>query len=110
MLADLIMIRTDRAHLAPFLRAVSILVHQGQARDVEDVMVDGRWIMREGKVLTLDEAEVIREAEQVADQAWGRLFEANPQYMRPEGLRPLPIAQPDGIERRPLQPVAPPKN
>ena len=110
MLADLIMIRTDRAHLAPFLRAVSILVHQGQARDVEDVMVDGRWIMREGRVLTLDEAEVIREAERVADQAWGRLFEANPQYMRPEGLRPLPIARPDGIERRPLQPVAPLRN
>jgi 5-methylthioadenosine/S-adenosylhomocysteine deaminase len=105
-LADFIMIRTDRAHLAPFLRAVSILVHQGQARDVEDVMVDGRWIMREGKVLTLDEAKVIREAEQVADQAWARLFEATP-HMRPDGLRPLPVVRRDGVERGTLQPVAP---
>ncbi|NMJ40866.1 amidohydrolase family protein [Roseomonas sp. JC162] len=109
-LADFIMIRTDRAHLAPFLRAVSILVHQGQARDVEDVMVDGRWVMREGKVLTLDEAKVIREAEAVADQAWARLFEANPQYLRPDGLRPLPSVRRDGIERGTLQPVAPPRN
>lgn len=109
-LADLIMIRTDRAHLAPFLRAVAILVHQGQARDVEDVMVDGRWIMREGKVLTLDEARVIREAEEVADQAWARLFEANPQYMRPDGLRPLPAVRQDGTRRGALHPVAPPRN
>lgn len=107
-LADFIMIRTDQAHLAPFLRAVSILVHQGQARDVEDVMVDGRWIMREGKVLTLDEAKVIREAEEVADQAWARLFEANPQ-MRPAGLRPLAAVRQDGVARGTLQPVAPPK-
>lgn len=90
MLADLIMIRTDRAHLAPFLRAVSVFVHQGQASDVEDVMVDGRWIMREGKVLTLDEARVIHEAEEVADRAWARLFSQHPQYVRPAGFRPLP--------------------
>lgn len=91
-LADLIMIRVDRAHLAPFLRAVSVFVHQGQASDVEDVMVDGRWIMREGKVLTLDEAKVIREAEEIADRAWSRLFAENPQYERPAGLRPLPAS------------------
>ncbi|WP_421995076.1 amidohydrolase family protein [Roseococcus sp.] len=91
-LADLIMIRVDRAHLAPFLRAVSVFVHQGQASDVEDVMVDGRWIMREGKVLTLDEAKVIREAEEIADRAWSRLFAENPQYERPAGLRPFPAS------------------
>jgi 5-methylthioadenosine/S-adenosylhomocysteine deaminase len=106
VLADFIMIRTDRAHLAPFLRAVAAFVHQGQARDVEDVMVDGRWIMRDGKVLTLDEARVIREAEEVADLAWARLFEANPNIERPAGFRPLPIAARDGIQRGGLQPVA----
>jgi 5-methylthioadenosine/S-adenosylhomocysteine deaminase len=95
-LADFIMIRVDRAHLAPFLRAVSVFVHQGQASDVEDVMVDGRWIMREGKVLTLDEAKVIRKAEEIADRAWARLFEENPQYERPAGLRPLTMFRSEG--------------
>nr|WP_314073954.1 amidohydrolase family protein [uncultured Roseococcus sp.] len=88
-LADFIMIRVDRPHLAPFLRAVAAFVHQGQASDVHDVMVDGRWIMRDGKVLTLDEARVIREAEEVADRAWARLFAENPQIERQLGLRPL---------------------
>lgn len=88
-LADIIMIRVDQAHLAPFLRAVSVFVHRDQARDVEDVMVDGRWIMREGMVVTLDEAKVIREAEEIADRAWSRLFDENPQLERPAGMRPL---------------------
>ena len=32
----------------PVLRVVSVFVHQGQARDVEAVMVDGPWLMRDG--------------------------------------------------------------
>jgi len=108
-LADLVMLRVDRAHLAPFLRPVSVLVHQGQARDVEDVMVDGRWVMREGRVLTLDESRIIRQAEEVADRAWSRLFARNPQYEVPAGFRPLPAAS--GIEPLPEenQALAPPR-
>ena len=49
--ADLIMVDLTRAHLVPVLRAVSTFVHQAQARDVEAVMVDGQWLMRDGKVL-----------------------------------------------------------
>ena len=89
-LADLIMFRTDRAHLVPFLRAVSVFVHQGQARDVEDVMVDGKWIMRDGKILTMDEARILREADEVSNRAWARLFAENPGIEIPEGFRPLP--------------------
>ena len=89
-LADLIMIRVDRAHQAPFLRPLAAFVHQGQAGDVSDVMVDGRWIMRAGRVLTMDEAAVIREAEAVAQRAWSRLFAENPHIPVPEGFRPLP--------------------
>ncbi|MBY0339367.1 MAG: amidohydrolase family protein [Acetobacteraceae bacterium] len=91
-LADLIMIRLDRAHLAPFLRPVSVFIHQGQAADVSDVMVDGRWIMRDARVLTMDEARIVREAEEVSDRAWARLFAENPQYEKPAGFRPLPPA------------------
>ncbi len=91
-LADLIMIRTDRPHMVPFLRPVSVFLHQGQASDVEDVMVDGAWIMRDGRVLTMDEAAVVREADAISNAAWSRLFAENPQYERPEGFRPLPPA------------------
>jgi 5-methylthioadenosine/S-adenosylhomocysteine deaminase len=92
MLADLIMVRTARAHLTPFLRPVSVFVHQAQASDVTDVMVDGRWIMREGRVLTMDEATLVREAEEVAARAWAKLFAERPDLAVPAGFRALPAA------------------
>lgn len=106
-LADLIMFRTDRAHLVPFLRAISVFVHQGQARDVEDVMVDGKWVMREGRILTMDEAKILREADEVSNRAWARLFAEKPDIEVPEGFRPLPAAVQDGTARVDMQPVGP---
>ena len=47
--ADLIVVGTRHAHLVPTLRPVAVFVYQGQARDVESVIVDGRWLMRDGK-------------------------------------------------------------
>jgi 5-methylthioadenosine/S-adenosylhomocysteine deaminase len=76
--ADLILIDLHRAHLVPLLRVVSCFVHQGQARDVEAVMVDGRWLMRDGALLTMDEASIVREADRIGRAAWQRLFAERP--------------------------------
>ena len=87
--ADLILIRTDRPHLMPRLRMASAFVHQGQAGDVESVMVDGQWIMREGRILTMDEPAILREAEGIARRAWGRLRAGRPDLPWPAGMAPL---------------------
>ena len=84
--ADLILIDLRKPHLTPALRVVSCFVHQGQASDVEAVMVDGRWIMRDGRVLTLDEPAILAEADRIARTAWRRLFEQRPDLPRPPGL------------------------
>ena len=84
--ADLIVVDLRTPHLAPVLRVVSDFVHNGQAGDVESVMVDGRWIMRDRRVLTLDEPALVAEAERVARAAWRRLFTERPDLPRPPGL------------------------
>jgi 5-methylthioadenosine/S-adenosylhomocysteine deaminase len=84
--ADFIVVDFRRPHLTPALRPVSCFVHQGQAADVESVMIDGRWIMRRGRVLTVDEPAIVAEAERVARQAWVRLFAQRPDLRRPPGL------------------------
>jgi cytosine/adenosine deaminase-related metal-dependent hydrolase len=84
--ADLILIDLRKPHLTPALRVVSCFVHQGLASDVESVMVDGRWIMREGRVLTVDEPALLAEADRVARVAWRRLFERRPELARPPGF------------------------
>jgi hypothetical protein len=71
------------------------------------VMVDGKWIMRDGVVLTMDEARVIREANEISDRAWARLFAERPDIEVPEGFRPLPPVVADGAERVAMHPVGP---
>jgi 5-methylthioadenosine/S-adenosylhomocysteine deaminase len=84
--ADLVLVDLRRAHLTPALRVVSCFVHQGQAGDVEGVMVDGRWLMRDGRVLTVDEATLVREADAIARRAWRRLFRERPDLAPPPGF------------------------
>ena len=86
--ADLVMIDLQRAHLIPVLRAVSNFVHNGQARDVEAVMVDGKWLMQGGKVLTMDEPRIIAEAQRVANAAWSKLFRTRFKDRPPAGFSP----------------------
>jgi 5-methylthioadenosine/S-adenosylhomocysteine deaminase len=80
------MVDLRQAHLVPLLRMVSCFVHQGQARDVEAVMVDGRWLMRDGTVLTMDEKAMVPKADRIARTAWQRPFTERPDLQPPPGF------------------------
>jgi cytosine/adenosine deaminase-related metal-dependent hydrolase len=57
--ADFIIINTDVPHLTPVWNPVASVVFGAQGSDVETVVVDGQILMRERKVLTLDEDEIL---------------------------------------------------
>jgi 5-methylthioadenosine/S-adenosylhomocysteine deaminase len=76
--ADLLVVDTLRAHLVPAGRIISAWIHNGQPADIESVMVDGRFIMRNRKVLTVDEASVIAEADKVGRRIWTQVQAAGP--------------------------------
>jgi 5-methylthioadenosine/S-adenosylhomocysteine deaminase len=86
--ADLIMVDLQRAHLVPVLRVVSDFVHNGQARDVRSVMVDGTWLMKDGRVLTIDEPALLAEAQAIARTAWSRHFREHMGTKPPAGFAP----------------------
>lgn len=76
--ADLLVVNTQRAHLVPAGRFLSAWIHNGQASDIESVMIDGQFVMRNNKVLTMDEAAVIAEADRVSKRIWGAVQQAGP--------------------------------
>lgn len=57
--ADMIMLRLDRPHAVPMYDVYSQIVYALTGSDVEDVMVNGRTIVRAGASLTLDAARVM---------------------------------------------------
>ena len=76
--ADLIVLDTQRAHLVPAGRIVSAWIHNGQPSDIESSMVDGQFVMRNRKVLTMDEDSIIAEANKVGRRIWNKVLEAGP--------------------------------
>ena len=76
--ADLIVLDTRRAHLVPAGRILSAWIHNGQGSDIESSMVDGRFLMRHRKVLTMDEDAIVAEADKVGRRIWDRVLAAAP--------------------------------
>jgi 5-methylthioadenosine/S-adenosylhomocysteine deaminase len=62
--ADVIIINMESFHTTPATSdIVSMVVYAAQSSDVETVLIDGRIVMRERKLLTLNERDVIEEAD-----------------------------------------------
>jgi cytosine/adenosine deaminase-related metal-dependent hydrolase len=76
--ADLLVVNTLRAHLVPAGRFLSAWIHNGQPSDIESVMIDGRFVIRNNKVLTLDETALIAEADKVGRRIWGHVQAKGP--------------------------------
>ena len=60
--ADLSVVRLDRLHATPVKDVVSALVYSAQTEDVDTVLIDGELVMRERKLLTIDERDTIESA------------------------------------------------
>jgi 5-methylthioadenosine/S-adenosylhomocysteine deaminase len=61
--ADLITVRLDAPHAVPLYNVYSQLVYALKGSDVDDVMVNGRLIVRSRRMLTLNPAQVLAAAE-----------------------------------------------
>ncbi len=86
--ADLFIINTQRVTLVPTNRIVSAFIHNGQPSDIESVMVDGEFVLRDGKFLNLDEDTIIREADNIGKSVWRRLLNKYPNVPFPPTLAP----------------------
>lgn len=60
--ADLITIDTDVPHLTPIWSPVATMVFGAQGADVHTVVIDGRIVMRNREILTMDERAIVAEA------------------------------------------------
>jgi cytosine/adenosine deaminase-related metal-dependent hydrolase len=74
--ADLLVVDTRRAHLVPAGRVVSAWIHNGQPADIESVMIDGHFVMRNRKILTVDEDGIVSEADKVGKRIWTQVQSA----------------------------------
>jgi len=61
--ADIILIDYWKPHLIPMLNPVTHIVYAAQGQDIDTVIVDGKIIMKNRKILTVNEEKILEEAE-----------------------------------------------
>lgn len=69
--ADLILVDLNPLHNSPSFRrspdaVYAQLVYAAKSTDVTDVMINGRWVMRDRRLLTLDEESLLADARDIA--------------------------------------------
>jgi len=78
--ADLILVDLSPLHNSPSFRrssdnAYAQIVYASKSTDVTDVMVNGKWLMRERKLLTVQEEELLAHAADIAKKIDSFLIE-----------------------------------
>jgi 5-methylthioadenosine/S-adenosylhomocysteine deaminase len=73
--ADFILLRTDAPHAVPCYDVYSLIAYSLKASDVETVVIAGRVVMENRRLLTLDEAQVLTKAREFAEKVKASLRE-----------------------------------
>jgi 5-methylthioadenosine/S-adenosylhomocysteine deaminase len=66
--ADLIVLDMKQAHLTPLYHLYSQIVYACRGSDVRDVIIDGKVVMRNRRLLTLDIQKVMDDVREIADR------------------------------------------
>ncbi len=68
--ADMILVDLDQPHLAPLHEPVTVLVYNASGRDVTHVMVGGRFLVEDRRLVTGNASEMVAAAQGVAERVW----------------------------------------
>ncbi len=66
--ADLCIVDMNKPHLTPMYEEYSHLVYAVNGADVDTVLINGRIVMQNRKLLTIDEGEAMRRVRQIAER------------------------------------------
>ena len=86
--ADIVVVDMRSFRIGPYRDPIKALVQCGTADDVDRVIVDGRTVVEDGRVVGLDEAALLAAAQAEADRLWATVPEWHWQGLTAEQLSP----------------------
>jgi 5-methylthioadenosine/S-adenosylhomocysteine deaminase len=66
--ADFVSLDLKKPHLTPIYNVCSHIVYAAMASDISDVMVNGRFVIENGMLVTADEQEILAKAQQWSEK------------------------------------------
>jgi cytosine/adenosine deaminase-related metal-dependent hydrolase len=71
--ADLLIFDGETLNMAPLRDPVKNLVYYAEMEDLHTVIIDGRTVVEQGRVLAADQLEVARRLQRAGEQMWPRM-------------------------------------
>ncbi len=64
--ADMIFIDLNNANTTPYYNIYSLLVYSLNGTEISDVMINGKFVMKDRRLLTIDEKDVFKQAKEIS--------------------------------------------
>lgn len=77
--ADFVIYKDDQPTPVTLENIYDQLVVYGSSRNITDVMIDGKWIMKESLLLTIDEEKARKEVRECAKEFWEKIRQEDKQ-------------------------------
>lgn len=71
--ADVLLWDTSSMFMAPLRDPIKNIVYNATPEDLKDVMIDGQWVMREGRVLHVDEQAAVKNLQAAGERMWSAM-------------------------------------
>lgn len=74
-LADITIVDMRKGHLTPMLDPVANLVYFANGNDVENVIIDGKIVVENEQVVTIDPLKILPKTQEAGERAWKKFYE-----------------------------------
>ncbi len=63
--ADLILLHSEELHSQPYYDVFNKIIYSSQASDIHNVMINGKWVLKNRNLITLNENNILKSAKKV---------------------------------------------
>ncbi len=82
--ADIVIVDMKSPHLVPNVDPVANIVYYGSGSDVKTVIIDGKIVMKDRIIKTVDEREVLEKNQTAAEKIWERYYSHKKEFALPQ--------------------------
>ncbi|MGI6686700.1 MAG: amidohydrolase family protein [Bacillota bacterium] len=97
--ADMVLINANTIPMRPMRDPIKNILYAATSRSIDKVIVNGRVVVNNGRVLFLDEDELTREMQRIAKRTWDNIPNHDSQRRTVDELSPLSYQLWDGKVR-----------